>query len=184
VHLVDLDRAEGRGTNADLMARLLREGQGKAQLGGGLTGDAVTAALEGGAARVIVGSAGAADLPQLLARHGPDHVGFSLDVRDGTAWTPDGTPVGDPAVLFHQAVLAGVRTVVVRDLARDGALMGAQLDALAPFHHPGVDLVHAGGTASLDDLAAARRAGVAGVIVGRALLEGRFGIAEALACCG
>ena len=186
VHLVDLDRAEGTGRNTDLIARLVGEGKGGAtvQLGGGLTGDAVTAALETGAARVIVGSAGAAGLPQLLARHGAGRVGFALDLRDGTAWTPFGTPVGDPETLFGEAVRAGVRTVVIRDLARDGALAGTNVQGLAPFQHPGVDLVLAGGTASLEDLAAARDAGVAGVIVGRALLDGRFGIAEALACCG
>lgn len=184
VHLVDLDRGEGTGSNGDLIARLVREGQGRVQLGGGLTGDVVTAALEAGATRVIVGSAGVAGLPTLLARHGAARVGFSLDIRDGVAWTPFGTPVGDPASLFREAVAAGVRTVVIRDLARDGALVGTSLRGLAPFRHPEVELVVAGGTASLDDLAAARAAGVAGVIVGRALLDGRFGIAEALACCG
>ena len=184
VHLVDLDRAEGTGSNGDLIARLVREGKGKVQLGGGLTGDAVTAALGVGATRVIVGSAGVSGLRTLLARHGAGRVGVSLDIRDGVAWTPLGTPVGDAATLFREAVAAGVRTVVVRDLARDGALVGTNFQGLAPFRHPDVALVVAGGTASLDDLAAARAAGVAGVIVGRALLDGRFGIAEALACCG
>jgi phosphoribosylformimino-5-aminoimidazole carboxamide ribonucleotide (ProFAR) isomerase len=186
VHLVDLDRAEGTGSNGDLIARLVREGKGKGkvQLGGGLIGDAVTAALEAGATRVIVGSAGVRGLRTLLTRHGAGRVGVSLDIRDGVAWTPLGTPVGDPATLFREAVAAGVRTVVIRDLARDGALVGTNFRGLALFRHPEVDLVLAGGTASLDDLAAARAAGVAGVIVGRALLDGRFGIVEALACCG
>jgi phosphoribosylformimino-5-aminoimidazole carboxamide ribotide isomerase len=187
VHLVDMDRAEGREPNSGLIARLVREGNRvgmHVQLGGGLAGDAVTAALEAGAERVIVGGTGVAGLPSLLARHGAARVGFSLDLRDGTAWTPDGTPAGDPATLFHQAVTAGVRTVVVRDLGRDGSVAGANVEATVPFRRAGVDLVLAGGAASLDDLAAARRAGVAGVIVGRALLVGRLDIAEALACCG
>jgi phosphoribosylformimino-5-aminoimidazole carboxamide ribotide isomerase len=185
VHLVDVDRAEGNAPNTLLVTRLVRAGRGgHVQLGGGLTGDAVTEALAIGVARVIVGSAGVAGLPSLVARHGPARVGFALDLRNGQAWTPDGMPAGEPEALFHQAVAAGVRTVVIRDLGRDGTLAGANLESLAPFRHAGVDLLLAGGTASLDDLTAARRAGVAGVIVGRALLDGRLDLAEALACCG
>lgn len=185
VHVVDLDRVAGTGSNADLVTRLVRDGgAGGVQLGGGLTGDAVTRALEAGVTRVIAGSAGVGDIARLLARHGAARVGVALDLRADTAWTPGGTPVGDAASLFRRAADAGVRTVVVRDLARDGTLTGARLTHLAAFRRPGVDLVLAGGTASLDDLVAAREAGAAGVIVGRALLDGRFTVGEALACCG
>ena len=185
VHLVDVDRAEGNAPDPSLVTRLVGEGRGvDVQLGGGLTGDAVTEALETGVTRVIVGSAGVTGLATLVARHGPARVGFALDLRDGRAWTPDGMPVGEPEALFQQAVAAGVRTVVIRDLGRDGTLHGANLESLLPFRSAGVDLLLAGGTASLDDLIAARRAGVAGVIVGRALLDRRLDLAEALACCG
>jgi phosphoribosylformimino-5-aminoimidazole carboxamide ribotide isomerase len=185
VHVVDLDRVDGCGSNADLVARLVAaEPDGAVQLGGGLTGDAVTEALEAGAARVIVGSAGIADLPRLLARHGAARVGFALDLRGGVAWTSEDTRGADPDALLRRAVDAGVVTMVIRDLARDGTLAGASLAPLDRFRHAGVDLVLAGGTRSLADLAAARAAGAAGVIVGRALLDGRFTIAEALACCG
>jgi phosphoribosylformimino-5-aminoimidazole carboxamide ribotide isomerase len=185
VHVVDLDRADGRGSNTALVARLAAEAPpGAVQLGGGLTGDAVTRALDAGVARVIVGSAGIAGLPDLLARHGAARVGLALDLRDGLAWTPAGTPVGSPEALFARAAEAGVRTVVVRDLARDGTLAGSSVSHVTRFRYPGVELILAGGTASLDDLVAARAAGAAGVIVGRALLDGRFTIAEALACCG
>lgn len=185
VHIVDLDRVDGSGDNTDLVGRLVAEASGGAvQLGGGLTGEAVTQALNAGVARVIVGSAGLAGLPRLLARHGAARVGLALDLRGGVAWTSDRSRAGDPESLVRQAVDAGVHTVVVRDLARDGTLAGASLTHVARFRHPGVDLVLAGGTRSLDDLVAARESGAAGVIVGRALLEGRFTIAEALACCG
>lgn len=185
VHVVDLDRADGSGSNTALVARLAAEApRGAVQLGGGLTGDAVTRALDAGVARVIVGSAGIAGLPDLLARHGAARIGLALDLRDGLAWTPGGTPVGSPEALFARAAKAGVQTVVVRDLARDGTLTGSSVSHVPPFRYPGVELILAGGTASLDDLVAARAAGVAGVIVGRALLDGRFTVAEALACCG
>jgi len=185
VHLVDIDRAEGTGANTALVRSLLQSRQAtRVQLGGGLVGPAVTAALGDGADRVIVGSAGVATLADLLARHGPDRVGYALDVKDGSAWSPDGTVAGDPMALFDQALAAGVHTVVVRDLARDGTLAGAALDLVAPFRRDGVDVVLAGGVHSLTDLVAARDAGAAGAIVGRALLERRIGIEEALACCG
>lgn len=185
VHVVDLDRVDGTGDNTPLLARLVAAGgAGGVQLGGGLTGDAVGRALALGVTRVIVGGAGAADLHALIARHGAERVGVALDLRDGTVWTPGGAPVGDPVTLFEGAVTAGVRTVVVRDLARDGTLAGARLGHLEAFRHPQVDLLLAGGIATLDDIAAARDAGAAGVIVGRALLDGRFTLAEALACCG
>jgi len=185
VHVVDLDRVDGTGDNAPLIARLVAAGgAGGVQLGGGLTGGAVDRALELGVARVIVGGDGVADLGAQIVRHGAERVGLALDLRDGTVWTPGGTPVGDPVPLFERAVEAGVRTVVVRDLARDGTLAGARLGHLDVFRHPQVGLLVAGGVATLDDIAAARDAGAAGVIVGRALLDGRFTLVEALACCG
>jgi phosphoribosylformimino-5-aminoimidazole carboxamide ribotide isomerase len=185
VHVVDLDRVAGAGHNAALVARLVREGgPGGVQLGGGLTGDDVTRALDAGVTRVITGGGGVTGLPALLARHGAARVGLALDLRDGMAWTTGGTPAGDPGALLARAAEAGVHTVVVRDLARDGTLAGARFDHLSRLRRPGVELVLAGGVASLDDVGAARAAGVAGVIVGRALLDGRFTLAEALACCG
>lgn len=185
VHVVDMDRAEGTGDNTAVVRALLHARQAtRVQLGGALTDGAVTAALGDGADRVVVGSAGIGTLADLLARHGPERVGCALDVRAGSAWSPDGTIAGDPVALFDHAVDAGVRTVILRDLSRDGTLSGAALDLLAPFCRDGVDLVIAGGVQSLADLAAARDAGAAGAIVGRALLEGRIGIEEALACCG
>jgi len=89
-----------------------------------------------------------------------------------------------PEKLLAAAIEAGVRTVVYRDLARDGALAGPALEDVPMLVHRGADVIAAGGVASLDDLRRLRDQGVGGVIVGRALLEGRFTIAEALACCG
>jgi len=183
-HIVDMDRAAGVGDNTPLVRGLLAEGGLHYQLGGALTGEAVTTALTWGARRVIVGGAGIGGLAGLIARHGADRVGFALDVRDAQAWSPSGAPLGDPATLCDRAVTAGARTIVYRDLARDGALSGADLAALPPWLRPDVDLVVAGGIAALDDLRALRGLGVAGVIVGRALVEGRLSIAEALECCG
>jgi phosphoribosylformimino-5-aminoimidazole carboxamide ribotide isomerase len=81
-------------------------------------------------------------------------------------------------------VRAGVSTVVHRDHARDGTLDGADLEGAARLLGRGADVILAGGIAGLDEIRCARDLGFAGVIVGRALLAGRFTLAEAMACCG
>jgi phosphoribosylformimino-5-aminoimidazole carboxamide ribotide isomerase len=105
-------------------------------------------------------------------------------VRDGVAESPPGTPIGSPDLLFDAAAAARIETVVYRDLGRDGTLRGPALAAVAEGARRDLHVMLAGGVASLDDLEAARAAGAAGVIVGRALLEGRIDLVEAIACCG
>jgi phosphoribosylformimino-5-aminoimidazole carboxamide ribotide isomerase len=85
---------------------------------------------------------------------------------------------------MERAVEAGIATVVYRDRERDGTLAGADRAGAARLLGRGADIVLAGGVATLDELRRAREAGFAGVIVGRALLAGRFTLAEALQCCG
>lgn len=184
LHVADLDRAFGTGDNTLLVRTLCGTPGPRIQLGGGLVGDDVRDALGWGAARVIVGAHGLAGLPALLAAHGTERIAVALDLRDGAVVRPAGGVLGAPEDLLETALGAGVRTLVVRDLARDGALTGAGLDHAAGLLRPGIALIVAGGIASLDDVRAVRDAGAAGVIVGRALLEGRFRLEEALACCG
>jgi len=183
-HVTDLDRTFGTGDNTALVRSLLEAAGPAIQLGGGLVGAAVDEAVTWGARRVIVGARGGRDLAACVRTHGPERIAFALDVRDGMVRTPTGEIVGPPGVLLDTALAAGVRTIVVRDLARDGTLMGAALDDVGPFLGKGLSVVLAGGLASLDDLRRARDGGIDGAIVGRALLEGRFTIEEALACCG
>jgi phosphoribosyl isomerase A len=190
LHVVDLDRATGRGDNAAIVSALLATPAVRVQLGGALTDPAaVAAALTAGAARVVLGPRGAIDqalVSALLARHGAERVAVGIDVRDGRvvdrasgAWL-DATPAG----LAAQLAAAGARTVVYADAARDGALAGADVDGARAVAALGLDVIVSGGVASLDDVRRARDAGLAGVVVGRALLEERFTLAEALACAG
>jgi len=76
----------------------------------------------------------------------------------------------------------GARTVIYTDVARDGTLAGPDVDGARGIAELGLEVIASGGIASLDDLRRVREAGLAGAIVGRALHEGRFTIAEALAC--
>ena len=161
----------------------------RCQVAGGLRSEAaVAAALEAGAARVVVGTAAIRDpafAGRLVARHGPARIVAALDVRDGLAlgegWRP-----GAPGVLPADAVAAladeGVAIFAVTAIERDGRLEGPDLDLLASLI--ALDrgrVIASGGIGSLDDLRRVRGVGCAGAIVGTALYEGRLDLGEAIA---
>lgn len=180
LHVVDMDRAFQRGENDDVVRRMAALDGVRVQLGGGVTDPShVHEALAWGAARVVIGL-------ELLLRDVALPVkalGVNLDLRGGRVW-PRGA--SHPAELEARAVVEraaslGVPVVVCRDLDRDGALTGADLAGAAALVGCGVAIIVAGGVAHLDELAHARDAGIAGVIVGRALHAGRFRVEEALA---
>lgn len=190
LHVVDLDRATGRGHNARVMTALLSTPGVRVQLGGALTDPAaIFAGLAAGAARVVLGPRGALDpslVRELLDRHGVERIAVGIDVRDGrVADRASGAQLdATPAELAARLVAAGVRTVVYADAARDGALAGPDVDGARAIADLGLQVIVSGGVSSLDDLRRARQAGLAGAVVGRALLENRFTLAEALACAG
>jgi len=190
VHVVDLDRAFGRGENRDLTRRLLAEATVRIQVGGGLTTEAAIAELlDWGATRVVVGTTAAVDsalVARLLARFGAERLAVGIDARDGRV-APRGSDVTHtltPLELARRVGAQGARTVIYTDAARDGRLAGPDVDgarAIAALGG-GLDVIVSGGVASLDDLRRVRGAGLGGAIVGRALHEGRFTVREALAC--
>jgi phosphoribosylformimino-5-aminoimidazole carboxamide ribonucleotide (ProFAR) isomerase len=185
LHVVDLDRVWGTGNNTSLVRRLVTDLDPPVQLGGApATVAAVEEMVAWGAARVVAGVAAIEALPALVARHGAARIALSLDVRDGAATTLDGVVAGNPMDLLALARHAGVETIVYRDLGRDGTLTGAALTSAKGLVGHGVGVVLAGGIAGLDELRVARDAGFAGVVVGRALLDGTFSIEDALTCCG
>jgi len=192
VHAVDLDRAFGKGENRDVIRSLLDEGGGavRIQVGGGLTTDAAIAELLGwGATRVVIGTAAAVDpalVARLLARYGAERLAVGIDARDGrvAARGSDVTLALTPLELARRVRGEGARTVIYTDAARDGSLVGPDVEgarAIAALGG-GLDVIVSGGVASLDDLRRVREAGLAGAIVGRALHDGRFTVREALAC--
>jgi len=190
VHFVDLDRALGTGDNRDLARRFLAgAGEGLCvQVGGALATEATIAEmLAWGATRVVIGTAAAIDAPlvaRLLARHGADRLAVGIDARDGRVAPRGGTTVADltPLELARRVQALGARTAIYTDAARDGTLIGPDLDGARAIAALGLEVIVSGGVASLDDLRGAADAGLAGAIVGRALHEGRFTLAEALAC--
>jgi len=194
VHVVDLDRAFGKGENRDLTRRLLAGGGGggavRIQVGGGVTTDAAIAELvDWGATRVVIGTAAAVDpalVARLLARYGAERLAVGIDARHGrvAARGSDVSLALTPLELARRVCSEGARTVIYTDAARDGSLAGPDVDgarAIAALEG-GLEVIVSGGVASLDDLRRVRAAGLAGAIVGRALHEGRFTVREALAC--
>lgn len=194
LHVVDLDGArEGRPVNLDHLRRIAQELGVPVQYGGGLrTLDAVGEALGAGAQRAILGTAAFKDpalLDAALARW-PERVLVSVDVRGGRVTTAGWTEKTDLATEEVVASLheRGARKLVFTNVDRDGMLEGPDLRevdrvAAAVQGH----LIYSGGIGALADLeglAALGRPSLAGVIVGKALYEGRFTVPEALAALG
>ncbi|ASW56003.1 bifunctional 1-(5-phosphoribosyl)-5-((5-phosphoribosylamino)methylideneamino)imidazole-4-carboxamide isomerase/phosphoribosylanthranilate isomerase PriA [Plantactinospora sp. KBS50] len=189
IHLVDLDAAFGRGSNADLLAELVRQLDVAVELSGGIRDDeSLAAALGTGAARVNIGTA-ALERPEwcdrVVGEYG-DRVAIGLDVRGrtlaGRGWTRDG---GDLFEVLERLDKAGAARYVVTDITKDGTMRGPNLDLLRDVCDcTGAPVVASGGVSTLDDLralAALEPLGVEGVIAGKALYAGAFTVAEALA---
>lgn len=188
VHFVDLDRAYGRGENRALARRFLADSGLRVQVGGALgSAAAIAEMLAWGATRVVIGAAAAADpalVAELLERHGPERLAVGIDAREGrVAPRASGTTLAlTPLELARRVQAQGARIVVYTDAARDGRLAGPDVEGACALAALGLDVIASGGVRSLDDLHRVRAAGLAGAIVGRALHEGRFTLAEALAC--
>jgi phosphoribosylformimino-5-aminoimidazole carboxamide ribonucleotide (ProFAR) isomerase len=188
LHLVDLDRVFGSGDNDALMRRIARLAGVRVQIGGLLaSADDVTRAFALGASRAVLSTAALADsavVNAIVAHSPPDRLAASVDVRLGRAARRDASsPLSiSPPELVTRAVAAGIAVIVYRDLERDGTLAGPDLDGATQLNGLGAEIIVAGGIASQAHLLAARDAGLGGAIVGRALLEGKITMEEALAC--
>lgn len=192
LHLVDLDAAFGRGSNADLLRETVGRLDIQVELTGGIRDDeSLERALGTGAARVNLGTA-AIEKPEWTARvlgeHG-DRVAVGLDVRGTTVatrgWTEDG---GDLWEVLARLDAAGCSRYVVTDVTKDGMLQGPNVELLAEVaRRAAAPVVASGGISSLDDLRALRElvpAGVDQAIVGKALYDGAFTLPEALDVAG
>lgn len=188
IHLVDLDRAFGAGDNqavikaiADRLATKVR-----LQLGGGLrSGDLIRAGLDLGIARVVIGTAAAVDssfVPEIVGSLGADRLAVGIDARDGRVALRGWTETSSRRVedLARQVVRDGIETIIYTDIGRDGMLAGPDLPGAVALRTTGANVVVSGGVSSTGDIQSACEAGLAGVIVGKALYEGRVNLAEAL----
>jgi phosphoribosylformimino-5-aminoimidazole carboxamide ribotide isomerase len=194
LHVVDLDGArEGHPVNLDHLRGIAQELGVPVQYGGGLrTLDAIGEALAAGAQRAILGTAAFKD-PELLhaaLERWPERIVVSVDVRGGrvtTAGWTEGTELTTEAVVAS-LYERGARELVFTNVDRDGMLQGPDLDEVDRVASAVRGrVIYSGGIGSLADLeglAALGRESLAGVIVGKALYERRFTVAEALAALG
>lgn len=189
LHVVDLDGARS-GTPANLahVERIAAALDVPVQLGGGLRSlGAVESAVEAGAAKVVLGTAAYTDvdfLDEVLAAHG-DRVIVSVDAREGklasSGWTQQTEMEVEPAI--DRLGRRGVKRFVFSSIERDGMLSGPDLDTASRVAQAvRGTFIYSGGIGTLDDLRALaelRQVNMSGVIVGKALYEGRFTVAEA-----
>lgn len=189
IHLVDLDAAFGRGSNAALLADVVGKLDVAVELSGGIRdAESLAAALSTGAARVNLGTAALED-PQwcdaVVGQYG-EQVAVGLDVRGRTlaarGWTRDG---GDLFEVLARLDRAGCARYVVTDIRRDGTLTGPNLDLLRQVcERTTAPVIASGGVSTLADLRALAELeplGVEGVICGKALYTGAFTVEQALA---
>jgi len=196
LHLVDLTGAKDPAKRQIPLLKTLVAGVNvPVQVGGGVrTEEDVAALLEAGVARVVVGST-AVKSPEVVKgwfkRFGPQPMVLALDVRidaDGTkrvaisGWQENSDATLEQVV--EQFLPYGLKHVLCTDISRDGTLAGSNVALYQEIsqRYPQIDFQASGGIGNLDDIAQLRGSGVKGVIVGRALLEGKFSVEEAIAC--
>lgn len=192
LHVVNLDGAFGEGDSANQAALLsilkaAREVGASVQFGGGMRSlDAVAQALNLGVTRAILGTI-AVEQPDVvreaLSRFGAEHVAVGIDARDGLVrtrgWVDNsGIPALDLALQMRGF---GLRTVIFTDVSRDGLGSGLNIPSTRELAESSrLDVIASGGVHTIDDVQAARDAGLAGCIIGRALYDGTVELEKAL----
>ncbi len=197
LHVVDLDGAKaGRLMQAELILSIVRAGQLKVQVGGGVrSAQDVRTLLDGGVDRVVVGSLAVRDpatTQKLLAEFGGSRITLGLDVKFKTddplkvarvatdAWQSSGAATAADIIEWYTP--GGLQNVLCTDIGRDGMLSGPSFEWYAELRglYPRLELQASGGVSSLADLSKLAALGMGAAIVGKALYEGRFTLAQAI----
>jgi phosphoribosylformimino-5-aminoimidazole carboxamide ribotide isomerase len=195
LHLVDLDAARDGGyANEDLLRAIKAGSDLKVQTGGGVRSEAdLRRLLQAGADRVVIGSLAVREperVAEWLARYSSEAITVALDTRQDDAggwvlpvkgWTETGEHRLDSLAVAYADI--GLTHLLCTDIGRDGMLAGPNLDLYAHLRAiaPQLQIQASGGARDLADVVAAREAGCAGIVLGKALLEGRMDLGQALA---
>lgn len=193
LHFVDLDAAFGRGSNHEMMAEVIGKLDIAVELTGGIRDDeSLERALATGAKRVNIGTAALQKpewIEKVLGEYG-DKVAVDIAVKEidgewrtrGNGWVSDG---GDLWEVLERLDAQGCGRFVVTDVSKDGTLEGPNVDLLRDVSAAtDAFIVASGGISSIDDIVAIAKyadEGIDSAIIGKALYEGRFTLAEALA---
>lgn len=192
IHLVDLDAAFGRGTNTEIIEKIVGTLDIKVELSGGLRDDeSLQRALNTGCARVNLGTAAIENPEWTAAAIGNfgDRIAVGLDVRGttlaGRGWTKSG---GDLWEVLERLERDGCARYVVTDVTKDGTLTGPNVELLTQMcQRTDKPVVASGGISVLEDLRNLRELvplGVEGAIIGKALYDGAFTLGDALEVAG
>lgn len=196
LHLVDLTGAKDpQARQLPLLRKLLAGVSVPVQIGGGIrTEQDVSDLIDAGASRVVIGSTAVRQpemVEQWFKRFGADALVLALDVRidaNGnknvaiSGWQENSSQTLEQIV--ERYLPYGLKHVLCTDISRDGTLAGSNVDLYCEIsqRYPDIAFQASGGIGSLNDIAALRTSGVKGVIVGRALLDGKFNVEEAISC--
>ncbi|MCD1126987.1 1-(5-phosphoribosyl)-5-[(5-phosphoribosylamino)methylideneamino]imidazole-4-carboxamide isomerase [Jinshanibacter sp. LJY008] len=196
LHLVDLTGAKDpKARQLPLLRKLLAGVSVPVQIGGGIrTEQDVSDLIDAGASRVVIGSTAVRQpemVEQWFKRFGADALVLALDVRIDdsgnknvaiSGWQENSSQTLEQIVEHYLPY--GLKHVLCTDISRDGTLAGSNVDLYCEIsqRYPNIAFQASGGIGSLNDIAALRTSGVKGVIVGRALLDGKFNVEEAISC--
>ena len=196
VHIVDLDGARNKqAAQTDLILKLAQTTDLKVQTGGGLREKAqIETLLAGGVERVVIGSLAIREPERVrdwMGRFGPQRIVLALDVVFDLERVPrpaiDGWTKMSEVTLWQvieDFLAAGLTTILVTDIARDGALSGANKSLYQRIlrRYPELELITSGGVGTLEDVRELKALAPAGIIIGKALYEGRLTLQEAITC--
>jgi phosphoribosylformimino-5-aminoimidazole carboxamide ribotide isomerase len=187
LHIIDLDAAFSIGDNKSVITEIARATGLPVQVGGGIRSlEKVENMLQLGVNYVILGALAFSDpaaISQIRKEPGTESLIVALDSKDGMVmvegWkTKTGVSIWDALEKF---VNLGVTTFLITSIAQDGMLQGPDLETLSEaVNYPNVNVIAAGGIGSLGDLVALKHIEVEGVVVGKALYEGKFTLKDAI----
>ncbi|MCD9497387.1 1-(5-phosphoribosyl)-5-[(5-phosphoribosylamino)methylideneamino]imidazole-4-carboxamide isomerase [Photobacterium carnosum] len=196
LHLVDLTGAKNtQARQLTLISQLLASTPANVQIGGGVRCEQdVSDLLHAGAQRVVIGSTSVKQPERVkgwIEKYGAEHIVLALDINidnNGnrivavSGWQEDSGVTIE--TLLEDFLKVGLKHVLCTDISRDGTLTGSNVELYVDLcrQYPQVQFQSSGGIGSLDDITALKGSGVAGVIVGRALLDGKFTAEQAFTC--